>query len=657
MGFLSAECGKCGSTEHATSDCPHGFFSSKRSSSDQKKTSIRRETTSSDSSSSDGSGLAWLVGGVIVVIVVIWLAVNVVLPVTLLNSALALTILALFDFRQRKTLFAALALVGGCYMLLDIVNGWFSVNFVNNVVKDPNWIRGFAYINAAAIGLSTWFLVQPIWAKARLIETSDKRKSIILTGASILLVAIATTSVPIVYHSVQNPFTQNTVFKSASSPARTPALDTKAKPPTPAPQADYGGEGAQMQERDKPYLGVINSNAPEDRKAIAEIYLKKPYEYECGMETVDKQITMYEEFIRQFPESMYVPEALMNVAWLELYSLQCPIPNNEKITRLETAKFSYKRIFTEHGNQDWGITAREIYEVLLRDEKKMKGIGYSKLNEMHDKLVKQIPLSAKTPAPQADKVVRNALPNSNPSNPPRADGVKSPGESKYTDNGNGTITDKTTGLTWQKGENAARFNWYQASGTYDEKFTPSTQNVCGSLSLAGSGWRLPTKDELFGLFDKSFKPTINTTYFPNAYAYDYWSSTPYNTNIAWYVPFGDGSVNFTNKSDNYYVRCVRGGQVNPGTQRAEEQQRKTNNNKRQFPPPPGERDTPEIKDYLAAGRKYFDMGKYELCISKMEEVLKRDKNHPIAIQHIRMANERINKIKKEFSNPTFGGSE
>lgn len=84
---------------------------------------------------------------------------------------------------------------------------------------------------------------------------------------------------------------------------------------------------------------------------------------------------------------------------------------------------------------------------------------------------------------------------------------------------------------------------------------------------------------------------------------------------------------------------------------------KINNNKRQFPPPPGGIDTSEIKDYLAAGKKYFDMGKYELCISKMEEVLKRDKNHPIAIQHIRMANEKINKIKVDFENQGLGKSE
>lgn len=134
----------------------------------------------------------------------------------------------------------------------------------------------------------------------------------------------------------------------------------------------------------------------------------------------------------------------------------------------------------------------------------------------------------------------------------------------FTDNGNGTITDKDTGLMWQKGENAAEFNWYQASGTYDEKFNSSTQNVCGSLSLAGGGWRLPTLTELQSLVEESLKPTINTTYFPNVHANSYWSSTTYanNTDYAWIVDFDYGYVgyHFFYKDYSSYVRCVRSGQ-------------------------------------------------------------------------------------------------
>lgn len=76
------------------------------------------------------------------------------------------------------------------------------------------------------------------------------------------------------------------------------------------------------------------------------------------------------------------------------------------------------------------------------------------------------------------------------------DGAYNINPMSYTDNGNGTITDNVTGLVWQKGENSASgtyYNWYVASGTYDATNNPSSQNVCGSLTLGGqSGWRLPT---------------------------------------------------------------------------------------------------------------------------------------------------------------------
>ena len=145
----------------------------------------------------------------------------------------------------------------------------------------------------------------------------------------------------------------------------------------------------------------------------------------------------------------------------------------------------------------------------------------------------------------------------------------------FTDNGNGTVTDNLTGIMWQKcsaGQNndascsgtAVEYNWYQASGTYDETYNPTSQDVCGSLNLGGySDWRLPAKKELISIVDYSIPyPTINTTYFPNAISSLYWSSTTeaFNPDGAWYVHFSNGSVYTSYKYSNVYVRCVRGGQ-------------------------------------------------------------------------------------------------
>lgn len=130
---------------------------------------------------------------------------------------------------------------------------------------------------------------------------------------------------------------------------------------------------------------------------------------------------------------------------------------------------------------------------------------------------------------------------------------------RYRDNDNGTVLDKATGLTWQMGENAIKYNWYQASGIYDATYNHSVQNVCGSLGLDGGGWRLPTLTELQSLVEVKFNPTINTSFFPEAYAYNYWSSSTQGTNTynAWNVNFRKG-VNVNNgKPYTYHVRCVR----------------------------------------------------------------------------------------------------
>lgn len=89
----------------------------------------------------------------------------------------------------------------------------------------------------------------------------------------------------------------------------------------------------------------------------------------------------------------------------------------------------------------------------------------------------------------------------------------------YTNNGDGTITDNTTGLMWQQG--------YSGKMTYDEALSGAS-----SVNLAGyTDWRLPTIKELYSLIDFSgtdpsgypgndtsgLIPFIDTDYFTFAY--------------------------------------------------------------------------------------------------------------------------------------------
>jgi hypothetical protein len=125
----------------------------------------------------------------------------------------------------------------------------------------------------------------------------------------------------------------------------------------------------------------------------------------------------------------------------------------------------------------------------------------------------------------------------------------------FIDNSDGTITDTSTGLMWQKATAPGRLSWEQALTS------------CENLTLVGySDWRLPNRNELQSIVDYSrYNPSIDTTYFSGTVVAEiYWSSTTYagNPSNAWYVNFYSGGVNDTSKT-GYYVRAVRGGQCSP----------------------------------------------------------------------------------------------
>jgi hypothetical protein len=74
------------------------------------------------------------------------------------------------------------------------------------------------------------------------------------------------------------------------------------------------------------------------------------------------------------------------------------------------------------------------------------------------------------------------------------------GENDFRDNGNGTITDAATGLTWQQADSAKGMNWGQAL------------DYCEDMSLAGhSDWRLPNAKELQSIVDYTRAPSLTGT--------------------------------------------------------------------------------------------------------------------------------------------------
>ncbi len=166
------------------------------------------------------------------------------------------------------------------------------------------------------------------------------------------------------------------------------------------------------------------------------------------------------------------------------------------------------------------------------------------------------------------------------------------GINDFVDNGNGTITDKATGLMWAQDDSGEAMNW-EAALIYAENATTAGYD----------DWRLPNVKELQSLADYSgVFPAIDSTMFNltgitneagNADFPYYWTSTsnpyidPHDIDgywYAWYVAsgyavdqsgndtHGAGAVRFDTKSEDgangpdgerfyNYVRLVRGGDV------------------------------------------------------------------------------------------------
>ena len=115
----------------------------------------------------------------------------------------------------------------------------------------------------------------------------------------------------------------------------------------------------------------------------------------------------------------------------------------------------------------------------------------------------------------------------------------------------GTVTDKKTGLMWQKGDSG------------DTPLTCDQANAyCPGLDLDGyTDWRLPEIEALLTVVDYTrFNPALSMIFDPYRSNF-YWSSSTYapDPTGAWNVYFGNGEVHSSIKTNGGYVRCVRGG--------------------------------------------------------------------------------------------------
>jgi hypothetical protein len=112
---------------------------------------------------------------------------------------------------------------------------------------------------------------------------------------------------------------------------------------------------------------------------------------------------------------------------------------------------------------------------------------------------------------------------------------------------NGTVYDTFTRLTWQQA---------QAPSSYS---LPAAISYCATLSLAGSGWRVPTVKELVTIMDTPGGST-DTVAFPATTQSFFRTSTVDlgQPTYAWVVDFGGGlPTSYWPASTGYSLRCVR----------------------------------------------------------------------------------------------------
>jgi len=135
---------------------------------------------------------------------------------------------------------------------------------------------------------------------------------------------------------------------------------------------------------------------------------------------------------------------------------------------------------------------------------------------------------------------------------------------RFTDNGDGTVTDRLTNLIWLKDAGCweEKKNWKNAVGVCNALASGS----CGLSDGSSAGdWRLPNRYELESLLDMSKKNPALPRGKPFTGVADdkYWTSTTsaLDDSYAWYVDVASGSVDYDPKTGNFhYVWPVRGGQ-------------------------------------------------------------------------------------------------
>jgi hypothetical protein len=136
----------------------------------------------------------------------------------------------------------------------------------------------------------------------------------------------------------------------------------------------------------------------------------------------------------------------------------------------------------------------------------------------------------------------------------------------YEEQGDGSVTDKSSGLTWMRcslgqiWKNNTCLNHPQGLDWENAKL--AVQKINEDPKYFYSDWKLPSLKEMAFITDLRCKnPRINLSIFPNTPANSFWTSTTKLVDgpelQAYAMNFGEGGLVLSNLNQKYYVRLVR----------------------------------------------------------------------------------------------------
>ena len=124
------------------------------------------------------------------------------------------------------------------------------------------------------------------------------------------------------------------------------------------------------------------------------------------------------------------------------------------------------------------------------------------------------------------------------------------------------VTDTTTKLAWRRCADGLRWDGKACTGKLKTFKYPEAKDAAATAAKGDSkAWRIPTRDELVGLIDKTAKkkPRIDVVAFPQTPSQPFWAMRPGTDDdlSAWLVNFANGKVSGNAGQRRFPLRLVR----------------------------------------------------------------------------------------------------